>query len=79
MTNVTYEKVKKIQEEIDKFETLHYITTKPYKRYGLVRKFLWISSYDKREIYLCDKGLTELIRGYCVKRISELREELEAL
>ena len=79
MTSVTYTKAKMIQDRIDKLRELRYIATKSYKRFGLVKKFLWMSDYDKREVYLCDDGLTELVRDYCDKRINELKEELEAL
>lgn len=79
MTNDVYVKAEEIQKKIKEFEELRYITTKPYKKYGLIKKFLWISDYDKQEVCLCDKGLTELIRDYCDKRIRKLREELAAL
>lgn len=79
MTNETYNKAKEIQEQIDRFETLHYIANKPFKRYYTKTIVFGITTYDNHETCLCDEGLTEVIRDYCNKRLQELRDELAAL
>lgn len=79
MTDKTYKKAEEIQKRLEDLNTLHYIACQPYKKYSLTKKFLWISTYGKDAVCLCDEGLTELIREYCNKRIRELREELESL
>jgi hypothetical protein len=79
MTNETYEKAKEIQKKIDDFRNLRYLATQGYKRFFLTKKFLWVSSYDKTSVCLCDEGLNNLIREYCDERIKELKEELKSL
>ena len=79
MTDKTYKRAEEIQKELKDFNTLHYIACKPYKKYWLTKKFLWLSTYEGDSVCLCDEGLSELIREYCNKRIRELREELESL
>lgn len=79
MTNETYKKAEKIQKKLKDLNTLYYIACKPFKRYFLTKKFLWLSTYDRDEVCLSDEGLTEVIREYCNKRIKELSEELESL
>lgn len=79
MTKEAYLKAEKIQDEIHRWENLYSITLKPYHKYGLVKKFLWIVNYEDTEAVMCDSGLTELIREYCDKKIRELKKELEAL
>ena len=79
MTNETYEKAEKIQKKLRDLDTLHYIACKPYKEFFFTKKFLWMSTYDKEKVCLCDDGLNELILEYCNKRRQELREELKLL
>lgn len=79
MTKETYLKAENIQSELNKWEKLYSISFKPYQKYCLVKKFLWITNYDDTEAVMCDSGLTELIREYSKKKIDELKKELEAL
>lgn len=79
MTKEVYLKAEKIQDELHQWETLYNITFKPYQKYCLVKKFLWITNYEDTEAAMCDSGLTELIREYSKKKIDELKKELEAL
>lgn len=79
MTKETYLKAENIQSEIKKWRNLYSISLKPYQKYCLVKKFLWITNYDDTEAIMCDSGLTELIREYSMKKIEELKKELEAL
>lgn len=79
MTNEAYERAEVIQKKLKDLNKLHYIACKPYKRYWITFKSFFLSTYDKDEVWLCDDGLTEVIREYCNKRIRELRKELESL
>lgn len=79
MTNETYKKAEGIQQKLRDLDKLHYIACKPYKRYFITLKSFFISTYDRDEVFLCDEGLTEIIREYCNKRMQELREELKSL
>lgn len=79
MTKETYLRAEKIHDELHKWETLYSITLKPYQKYHLVKKFLWITNYEDTEAVMCDSGLTELIREYSEKKINELKKELESL
>lgn len=80
MTNETYNKAQKIQDQIADFEKLHLIVAKPFQRYFLTTpKKLGISSYKGDSVTVCEDGLTNLIREYCDKRLQELRDELAAL
>ena len=79
MTNETYKKAEEIQKKLENLNKLHYIACKPYKRYWITFKSFFVSTYERDEVWLCDEGLTEVIREYCNKRIQELREELNSL
>lgn len=79
MTDKIYQRAEEIQKQIKDFKILHYIACKPYKRFFLTKKFLWVSTYDRCDVSICDEGLTKVIREYSEARIKELREELESL
>lgn len=79
MTRETYRKAEKIEKELNDWESLHSITFKPYQKFCLVKKFLWITNYEDTEACMCDKELTNLIREYSEKKIRELKKELESL
>ena len=79
MTNETYEKAKKIKEQIEDLRTLYRIASMPYKKFSLVKKTLCISEYDRANVVLCDEELIKVIQEYCDKRLKELEEELNAL
>lgn len=79
MTKETYLKAESIQSELNKWKELYSITCKPYQKYSLIKKFLIITNYEETEAFICDRGLTELIREYSQKKIDELKKELEAL
>ena len=79
MTYDAYVKADDIYKKIDNFRKLRRIANEPYKRFGLQKKFLWMSNYKKTEIVLCDKELTKLIEEYCDKRIKGLQDELKSL
>lgn len=79
MTRDVFVKADDIYKKIEDLKGLRRIANRPYKKFRLSKKFLWISDYTEDDIILCDKGLTELIEEYCNKRIDELQKELEAL
>lgn len=79
MTHEAYVKADDIYKKIENFRKLRQIASEPYKKLGLLKKFLWISNYNKIEVVLCDKELTKLIEEYCRKRIIELQKELNKL
>lgn len=79
MTHDVFVKADDIYKKIEDLGKLRRIANKPYKRFRLSKKFLWIFNYDRTEAVVCDKGLTELIENYCDERIKELQEELEKL
>lgn len=79
MTNETYKKAEEIQKKLKDLNKLHKIACRSYMRYFIIRKFLFISNYDRDEVVLSDEGLTEIIKEYCDKRIQELKEELKSL
>lgn len=79
MTKEAYLKAKEIYEELHKWKTLYGITLKPYQKYCLVKKILWITNCDHTEAIMCDSGLTQLIREYSEKKIDELEKELKEL
>jgi ATP-dependent Lon protease len=79
MTDKNYQRATEIQKQIKDLNDLHYIACKPFKKFFLIKKFLWASTYDGDAVSLCDEGLTEIIREYCNRRIRELRKELETL
>lgn len=81
MTNETYIKATEILQQIKHFEKLKFIASRStgrYKRFHFGDS-LFMSSYDRKQVCLCDDGLTEVILEYCEKRIKELKEELESL
>lgn len=79
MTNETYKKAEEIQTKLEDLNKLHYIACTPCKRYWITFKSFFISTYNKDAVWLCDDGLTEVIREYCNRRIRELKEELNSL
>jgi len=79
MTIATYKKAEEIHEELKNYRKLRRICDSAYKKYILMKKFLWLSAYCKDEITLCDNELTNIIREYCDKKINELEKQLEAL
>lgn len=79
MTNEALKRAREIEDRLDDLSKLRYIACQPYKRYFLTKKFLWITRYEQDDVMLCDKGLTDVIREYCDKKIAELQKELEAL
>ena len=79
MTNKAYQRAEEIQKQIKDLNTLYYIACKPYQKFFLTKKLLWVSTYDKEYVSVCDEGLNKMIREYCEKRIKELREEMDSL
>lgn len=79
MTRDVFIKADGIYKKIEDLKSLRRIANRPYKKFRLSRKFLWISDFTEDNITLCDKGLTNLIEEYCDKRIVELQEELNRL
>ena len=79
MTKETYKKAEEIQKELNRWKALYNITLKPYQKYCLTKKFLWITNCDDTEAIMCDEGLTKLVHEYSMKRINGLNKELESL
>lgn len=79
MTIVAYKKAEEIHDKLDKYRRLRRGCFDTYRKYILVKKFLWTTSYREDEITLCDKELSKLIEDYCDKKINELEKQLEAL
>lgn len=79
MTYNVFVKADDIYKKIEELRKLSCIASKPYNRFRLSKKFLWICHYDSTEAVVCDKELTELIQEYCNRRIRELEEELKKL
>lgn len=79
MTHDVFVKADDIYKNIERLRNLRRIANKPYKRFKLSKKFLWITNYDRTEAVVCDEGLTKLIENYCDERIKELQEELGKL
>lgn len=76
MNIVIYRKVKKLYVELEKYRKLRNICDCTHKKYVLTKKFLWLSTYNKDEVVLCDSELTNIIREYCDKKISKLERRL---
>ena len=79
MTKNNYDRATEIHKQIKDIKELRDLCPLPYKKFTLIKSFLWMGNYNNRTMSICDDGLTEVIREYCDKRIKELQDELEAL
>lgn len=82
MKKETLAKAKEIEQLIDKYQKISYITTFPYTKFKLFKRRPYISSAGysyKMEIDLSDPELTKLIETYCQDKIKKLQAEFEEM
>ncbi len=82
MKKDTLVRANEIEQLIDKYQKVSYITTFPYTKFRLFKRRPYISSggYDSNmEISLSDPELAKLIAGYCRDKVKKLQAEFEEM
>lgn len=80
MELASYERAKEIEKQIETLEKLIKITSTSYNKFFLIKRFLFLSSWDQSDVVkIEDAELRDIIRQYCRERITALNAELESL
>lgn len=80
MTDKNLKRANEIKDQVSNLQEIRIAAHKPYLTFfGLQVQFGGLVINTENSYITCDKGLNEVIKEYCDKRIEELKAELEAL